>query len=132
VEGVDVPFGPRVTAVAGKLTLKGNLPDVVSGSYELRVLTTDGIDRVLSAPKRIQVKGMAPRPSPSLSPAPATPSSSATPAVAVPSAPAAGRSPVLLAVPAASAALVAGLAAVLVVRRRRARDAARRHHGAPG
>lgn len=123
VGGADVPIGPRVTFPAGRHELGGTVPAVPDGRYELRALTTDGVDRVLSAARALRVTG-SPVPVPSPSPSPSPSAARAAPeAIGAPPSPRpgpGGLAPVAVAVPAGSA-LVLGLAGLLLRRRRRGR-----------
>jgi hypothetical protein len=101
-----------VTLQPGTQTLRPRIPgSTVTGTYRVRVETTNGIDIVSTRWRQVRVRGASPQPSPTPSPAPPSPPAS-TRAVA----PAASRggSPLWLSLGAAAAVVAAAAALVLL------------------
>jgi stage II sporulation protein D len=118
----EIPFGPaRTTYVEGSHRITGRLPDVVTGSYRLVAVVSDGIDIVRTPASRIDITGSSPSPSPS---APATSPPAGSPPVS-PTAPSSGPS---WTGPVASGVLVLVVLVLVLIASRagRRRKAARR------
>jgi SpoIID/LytB domain protein len=126
--GTDVSMTKPVTLLSGSHRIVARIPRVVSGTYVLQAVVTDGVDIVRTPPHDIRIAGIAPTPSPSPSPksSPSPPASSGRGALRSSK----GSSPGLIAAVALiGVALVGGAAFALWTRLVRARSAGGKHGG---
>ncbi len=135
VEGTDLGLGSPLTVQGGRVTLEATIPEIPSGRYQLRVLTTNGIDRALSPVRTVQIHGVAPTPSPvpspSIAPSPLSSASAATP-IALPSTPAGSAVPLAVGVSlGAVAVLILAVLGFVLWRRAARRRATRRGVAGP-
>jgi stage II sporulation protein D (peptidoglycan lytic transglycosylase) len=126
-KGSEISLGKPTTFPAGIATIRARVPEVLSGTYALDVVVTNGIDILRTHARNVRVRGLIATPSPSPPPSPSpSPSSSPAPsrAPAALPAPGSGAGPWVVLWAAAVAALVAlGLPFALV----RLRRSGRRH-----
>jgi SpoIID/LytB domain protein len=108
--GEDIEVTQPATYLPGEHDLEWTVPDVPSGSYELRAVFTNGIDMARTEVRNVLITGGT-APTPSLSPSPVAPSPAALPARD------SGPGPLLPV--AVGIGLVGGVALLLFLRRRR-------------
>jgi stage II sporulation protein D len=115
--GTEVQVSKPSTELAGETTLTGTVPEIPTGTYQLRAVVTNGIDIVRTKGRRIHITGLPPTPSPSPTPSTPVPTPSRT---VLATAPASRGLPLPVVVGIAATPVVIG-AALALLRRRRGR-----------